>query len=183
MISKITSKYQTNYKPLTKTAPTFVGDKDILLINDYNCSIKDDKRLVKEALGEKAEEYTIHTILGGKEGLEKAKQVKPFLTITAYNMRQWHPSGAELIRALKEFSKNIIVKTSNWYRYGEESKKAGIKKCENELGATKYVFSYDGHEHGEHEPDIKMFKDSVNAIINGKKPPKYPFQIEKETNK
>ena len=126
MISNITAQNYGQIKP----QPSFKGDKDILVIDDNPSGISASEAGIKTALADKVDEYVIHQAKGGTEGLKKANEVKPFFTVTAYNMPGLGPDAGELIRKLKQIGTKVIVHTANWYGQGDISRKAGVKTCE-----------------------------------------------------
>lgn len=166
MISNISNQ---NNKPLTMPHPSFKGDKDILVIDDTLSGMSASEVGIKTVLADKVDEYVIHRAKGGKEGLKKAKEVKPFFTVTAYNMPGLGPDAGELIRKLKQIGTKVIVNTLNWYGQGDISRKAGVETCENYYGADKYVYQF----------DKDMFQETVKAMVEGKDLPMYPFQSDK----
>ncbi|OGI18180.1 MAG: hypothetical protein A2287_03550 [Candidatus Melainabacteria bacterium RIFOXYA12_FULL_32_12] len=76
------------------------------------------------------------------------------------------PQRGELIKELKQLGTKVIVNTHNWYGNADEARKAGMETCEGVYGADKYVY----------QPDKSMLIDSIQAITEGKKIPKYIFQ-------
>jgi DNA-binding NarL/FixJ family response regulator len=167
MITRVAIPVSTNsYKPVCKPSLGFTGEKDILIIDDQKTGLENKIEDINWALGDKQDEYVIHTALGGDEGLQKVKECQPSLTVTAFHMPEVPgPDGGELIKKLKKQNTSVIVKTHCWYGEGDKSRRIGIQTCEGSYGADKYVF----------EADFRMFANSVSAILNGQKPPKYVF--------
>jgi len=162
MLSTVNFKSYAPTNQKIQQEPSFKGLKDIVFIDDKEDNILENIWKLKKIAGE---DYTIHTALGGKSGIEAVRKFDPVLIITSYNMPKYPgPHKDTLINALTSYHKKLIVKTNNWM--GERSRINGVQKCEVECGADKYV----------HDVDTKMYEKSVEALLKDKEPPRYSFQ-------
>lgn len=122
----------------------------ILIIDDN----KDFLEIFSTKLG--AEGYEVVTANSGKEGIEKAKQVKPDLILLDVEMPELN--GVETLAKLKENPATASLKVAFLTNYGEPKKEMSWtdEKFAREAGAIDYI---------KKSEDLKNVVEEVKKIL------------------